>query len=374
MKRGRGNPTTMSSTVHGIVAGLALPALAAVCPEALARDRVVESRSSTQHQELMESKLRQMQQEMNALQRELDRMRAGEAQRDQSIQGMETQSSAQHQELTDRVTKIEEAPGKRTMKNLVFFRGGFVDYADPGARGFESFTDTHDVDGVGGALTGLFGQNLPKNSADDGWYVGAAIEHSLTDNLWGLLPHTEALGEISLEFKRFGSERAVVVVPSAECSLLTNLDTDHFGALEADGGCLITGNDTITMFTVSASPKIKFLEGHPWKLRPWIIPAGLDFHVISPPSDAATVLDVGVQFAGGVEYEIIPGIKFGIDARYHLTANETDTNNNTAEVLRREISEDPELAPLLAAGAFDFGNTEHDNSYWTAGGYLGFSF
>jgi hypothetical protein len=358
MKRGRGNPKTMSSTIHGIVAGLALPALAAVCPEALAHDRVG----------AMEDKLRQMQREMNALEQELDRMRAGEAQQEQSIQGMESQNATQHQEITDRVTKVEEAPGKRTMKNLVFFRGGYVDYADDGARGFESFTDVHDVDGLGQAL------GFNEGSADGGWYVGASIEHSLTDNLWGLLPHTEALGEISLEFKRFGSEEVVLVVPAAECSLLTNLDTDHFGALEPDGGCLIEGNETISMFTVSASPKIKFLEGHPWKLRPWIIPAGLDFHVISPPSDAATVLDVGVQFAGGVEYEIIPGIKLGIDARYHLTANETDTNNNTAEVLAREIAEDPELAPLLDAGAFSFGNTDHDNSFWTTGAYLGFAF
>jgi septal ring factor EnvC (AmiA/AmiB activator) len=110
MKRGRGNPKTMSSTVHGIVAGLALPALAAVCPEALAQDRVG----------AMESKLRRMEQEMNALQRELGRLRAADAQQEQSIQSMETQNAAQRQEFTDRVTKVEEAPGKRTMKNLVF--------------------------------------------------------------------------------------------------------------------------------------------------------------------------------------------------------------------------------------------------------------
>ncbi|MGH8477999.1 MAG: hypothetical protein ACREXK_00090 [Gammaproteobacteria bacterium] len=346
----------MSSTVHGIVAGLALPALAAVCPEALANDR----------HGAMEIKLRQMQREMDALQQELDRMRTAEGAQDQRMESSEIRNSTQHQEITDRVTKVEEAPGKRTMKNLVFFRGGYVDYADDGARGFESFTDVHDVDGAGQAL------GFNEGSADGGWYVGASIEHSLTDNLWGLLPHTEALGEISLEFKRFGSEEVVLVVPAAECSLLVNATA--FDALESDGGCLITGNDTITMFTVSAAPKIKFLEGHPWKLRPWIIPAGLDFHVISPPSDAATVLDVGVQFAGGVEYEIIPGIKLGIDARYHLTANETDTNNNTAEVLQREARENPNLRPLVDAGVFNFGNTDHDNSFWTTGAYLGFAF
>ena len=96
------------------------------------------------------------------------------------------------------------------------------------------------------------------------------------------------------------------------------------------------------MFTVSASPKIKFMQGS--KLRPWIIPAGLDFHVISPPSDGATYLDVGVQFGAGVEYEIIPGLKFGIDGRYHLVAGISNTENNTVAVLSREIAEDPVLS------------------------------
>lgn len=347
MKRGRGNPKTMSSTVHGIVAGLALPALVAVCPEALAHDRVG----------AMESKLRQMQQEMNALQQELDRMRAGEAQQEQSIQGVETQSSAQHQEITDRVTKIEQAPGKRTMKNLIFFRGGYAAYADY-ARGFESFTDTHNVDGTGQLL------GFPEQDADGAWYVGASIEHSMSDDLWGLWKGTETLGEISLEYKNFGGENAVLVVPAAECSLLTNAAS--FDALEADGGCLVTGDQNITMFTVSASPKIKFLQGS--KFRPWIIPVGLDFNVISPPSDAATYLDVGAQFGAGAEYEILPGIKAGLDARYHLVSNISNTENNFVEVTSREAGEKGlGFIPLA-------GETDKDLSFWTVGGYLGFAF
>ena len=115
------------------------------------------------------------------------------------------------------------------------------------------------------------------------------------------------------------------------------------------------------MFTVSASPKIKFLEGS--IVRPWIIPAGLDFHVISPPSDAATVLDIGVQFAGGVEIEPLPGIKVGVDGRYHYTANETNTTNDF--VLVTNAAGAP--VPLT-------GSTDKDNDFWTVGAYLGFSF
>jgi hypothetical protein len=118
------------------------------------------------------------------------------------------------------------------------------------------------------------------------------------------------------------------------------------------------------MFTVSASPKIKFLEGN--IVRPWIIPAGLDFHVISPPSDAATVLDVGVQFAGGVEIEPLPGIKMGVDGRYHYTANETNTENDFVSVTN--------AAGATAAGIPLTGSTSKDNDFWTVGAYLGFSF
>ena len=124
------------------------------------------------------------------------------------------------------------------------------------------------------------------------------------------------------------------------------------------------------MFTVSAAPKIKFMQGS--KLRPWIIPAGLDFHVISPPSDAATYLDVGVQFGAGVEYEIIPGLKAGIDGRYHLIAGISNTENDTAAVLSREI--DQTFGPGASAALANFGNTDKEFDFWTIGGYVGFSF
>ncbi|MGH8469314.1 MAG: coiled-coil domain-containing protein [Gammaproteobacteria bacterium] len=349
MKRGWEN------LLHGVVAGLVLPAVASVYPQtAAAQDRMGE----------VQNRMQELQDEVRALQQELQDIRAVDDAQQKQMQDMEAQDTSQLKQLEDRVTTAEAAgPAKRSHKNLVFFRGGYTDYVDD-ARGFESFTDTHDVDGLGQLL------GFPLNEAEGGWYVGAAIEHSLTDDLWGIWPQTEALGEISLEYKNFGSEDAVLVVPSAECSLLT--DASHFAALEPDGSCLITGDQAITMFTVSASPKIKFMQGS--KLRPWIIPAGLDFHVISPPSDAATYLDVGVQFAAGLEYEIIPGIKFGVDGRYHLVANISDTENNTAAVLRREIAEDPDLGPVLGAGLANFGNTDKDLDFWTIGGYLGFSF
>jgi hypothetical protein len=259
----------------------------------------------------------------------------------------------------------EKSPAEK--KSLIFFRGGYTEYAEEG-RGFESFTEIHNTIGLGDPNTG-----------EEGWYVGAAIEHSITSNLWGLMPGTEVLGEIGLEFKNFGTQRASLAVSTVECSELINfinavqgdpglgLGADEVLAGQ-DSGCVVVGDNTITMFTVSASPKIKFLEGS--IVRPWIIPAGLDFHVISPPSDAATVLDVGVQFAGGVEIEVLPGIKAGVDGRYHYAANKTNTQNNIVEVINRELAEEGIPPDVLSIS----GITDKDNDFWTVGAYLGFSF
>ena len=91
-----------------------------------------------------------------------------------------------------------------------------------------------------------------------------------------------------------------------------------------------TAKVELTMLTVSVSPKLMFMEGS--RFRPWIIPAGLDFHVISPPSNDTTVLDVGVQFAAGAQYRVWKAVHLGVDGRFHLAAGETDTTNNFGTV------------------------------------------
>ncbi|MGH8604476.1 MAG: coiled-coil domain-containing protein, partial [Gammaproteobacteria bacterium] len=234
MKRGWEN------LLHGVVAGLVLPAVASVYPQtAAAQDRMGE----------VQNRMQELQDEVRALQQELQQMKADD--------------DAKHKQLEDRVTTAEAAPAaKRAHKNLVFFRGGYTAYPNEG-RGFESFTDTH---------RNIIGLGSENDGNDNGWYVGAAIEHSLTDDLWGLWPSTEALGEISLEWKRFGTENATVVVPSAECALLLDdgvqgaLGSAGLGVLGGDGDlsngfCGVTGDINITMFTVSAAPKIKFMQG-----------------------------------------------------------------------------------------------------------------
>ena len=187
--------------------------------------------------------------------------------------------------------------------NMVTFRGGGA-FASSN-RANEVFTD---VFGAGG-----------NNKGDTGYYVGAGLDLVLSKNLWGMMPNTWALGEIGVEFKRFNSKNVAVAVP-ATC------------AKAGVGTCTgaTPGKVQITMLTIDISPKIMFMEGS--RLRPWIIPIGLDFHVISPPSNDTTVLDIGGQIAVGAQYRIWKAFHLGVDGRFHLATGQTDTTNNFGTV------------------------------------------
>lgn len=188
--------------------------------------------------------------------------------------------------------------------NMVSFRGGWAGATSD--RSGEVFTDA-------------FGFTGTRNGGNSGYYVGGALDLVLSKDVWGMLSQTWALGEIGVEFKRFNSNKVVVAVPST-ASLASA------GAI----GSVRTDTVQLTMLTVDIAPKIKFMEGS--RLRPWIIPIGLDFHVISPPSNATTVLDIGVQFGAGAEYRIYKAFHLGLDGRFHLASGQTQTTNNFGTV------------------------------------------
>lgn len=183
---------------------------------------------------------------------------------------------------------------------MVFFRGGWAGLTND--RSNEVFTDVFEFSG--------------SNNGNSGYYVGAGLDLVLTRNVWDLLPGTWVLGEIGVEFKRFDSKQVTQAVPST-C-----------GAAIPTSGCTVETKKKvqITMLTVNVAPKIMFMEGS--RFRPWIIPAGLDFHVISPPSNDTTVLDIGVQFAVGAQVRVWKALHLGIDGRFHLATGQTDTTNN----------------------------------------------
>ncbi len=180
----------------------------------------------------------------------------------------------------------------------VFFRGGWA--ALNSNRANEVFTD-------------VFGRNGQLNDASTGYYLGAGLDQLMHKSFLGI-KGMSLVGEVGLEFKRFESKTVTQAVPST-C------------AAAGITQCSVRVNKVqLTMLTVDVAPKLKFREGQ--KLRPWVIPVGLDIHVISPPSNATNYLDIGVQWGAGVEYNIFGPFNLGVDGRYHLAANMTQTTNN----------------------------------------------
>ena len=280
--------------------------------------------------EMLQERLARMEQETAALRAELELVK---------------QESPQKAAARDAAAPVSVATAATAKGHRVFFRGGYAALMEDRADG--AFTDMNDV-------TQALGLPPTRNTSDDGWYFGGGFDFLLSHDSFGLLPGTWALAELGLEFRDLGSEDVHLVGPVAECLLLANL-----GAGAATGCVPVVGKENLMMLTVSASPKLKFNEGG--KLRPWLIPAGLDLNVISPPSDSTNYLDIGVQFAGGLDYEILPGITLGADVRYHLAANLTD----------------PDYSPASVAAASAMGltlNTDPSNDAWTAGVSLGIGF
>lgn len=171
-------------------------------------------------------------------------------------------------------------------------------------RSGQIFTDT-------AGLTGANGGNA-------GWYAGAGLDLVMSKDVWGGMDKTWVVGEIGLQFNSINSSRVNNTIGSAAAHTLTGTT-----ALDPQ-------KVQLTMVTIDVAPKIKFMEGSAF--RPWVIPIGLDIHVISPPSNRTQYLDLGVQFGGGFEYAVWKAFKVGVDARYHLTARLTNTNNDYFQV------------------------------------------
>jgi len=185
--------------------------------------------------------------------------------------------------------------------NMIFFRGGYAMATSD--RSNELFTDGHSLKGTG-----------PSNGGSHGYYVGAGEDIMLTKDFWGMMKGIALLGEIGVEFKRFNSN----TVNNSDTATVTGVST---------GG---KSKEQITMLTVDISPKVKFMQGT--NFQPWIIPVGLDFHVISPTSSQTNYLDIGVQFGTGAEYRIWKELWLGVDGRFHLASNQTNTTNNFGTV------------------------------------------
>ena len=188
-------------------------------------------------------------------------------------------------DLNARIAKLESAQAVNALKsdngNMVFFRGGY-------ARNNNARTD----------LTFGGGYSVKQ----DGWDVGAGFDFRLSDDLFGFHDGTEILAELMFTYSQFGTS------PTS----LANILVPALGAIPA----------IASQFTLTASPKIKFLKGS--KFRPWVIPIGLGINVISPTSNAITYLKPSMQFAAGADYNLWKNIYVGADFRYNVDLGAND--------------------------------------------------
>jgi opacity protein-like surface antigen len=230
-----------------------------------------------------------------------------------ALQAQVNDLSAQVNALKNQPTQVAAAPEVRTVKdtskdNMVFFRGGWAH-------------SNRDRNGVSMASNIISSNNGAVNSAVAGdtgdknaWYFGAGLDFSVDDNLFGMMDKTEVLAEVMFEYKEFANKvkgnalanTSNVVVAGVAGGLGLPTTTNALGSAR---------NVTISQFSLSASPKIKFMKGSVF--RPWILPIGFSMDVISPPSESITVLQPGMVFGAGADYNLWKNIYVGVDARYH---------------------------------------------------------
>lgn len=232
---------------------------------------------------VLEEQIRLLEQQLQSIRGELDKVKSDTVMHEQKVE-QKLRAVASEEKREQKEHEIEHA----AHKHMLFFRGGFA-------------RSDHLRNGVSiqSAVVPLGAQDQAGKNA---WYVGAGFDFSLTNDVWGVMPGTSVFAELMFEYKQFGN--------NIQGNALANNPSQLAGAP------LNPRKVTISQFTLTAAPKIKFMEGS--KFRPWIIPAGLAIHVVSPPSESITVLEPGVMFGVGADYNIWKSMYIGADARYHL--------------------------------------------------------
>ncbi|TRW91300.1 porin family protein [Candidatus Methylobacter oryzae] len=296
----------------GITAALALTG-ALVSPQAMAHSKkakhhvVTESSSSYSSSstgysnskvDALEAQLRSMQAEINSLRAQANRPNA---------------DAGKVQELDQWMNSVKSEPkeSKKSKDNMVFFRGGYG-HANNQRGGT---LDPTAIPALG--LANNNGTTVGPIDDKDSWYFGAGFDFSVNDNLFGLMDKTEVLAELMFDYKQLGERKNNGLSPAETATIAA-----------ATGIVLPAANTqkaTVNQLTLAASPKIKFMKGSAF--RPWLIPVGFELNIVSPPSDAITVLNPGMQFGLGADYKIWNNIYVGADARYHLTTQNTDGVN-----------------------------------------------
>ncbi len=287
-----------------IYLGVALSTLtmagALVSPQASAltkAERVAEAANNKT--EMLEAQLRAMQDEIASLKAQVNNAPAGA-------------DSQKVQELDAWMASVKNAPVHEQdhHDNTLFFRGGYAHQNNN--RG--GTLDPTSIDALG--LASRDGVLVGPITDKDGWYFGAGFDFGLTDDAWGLMDDTQILAELMFDYTEFANNKPNGLSPAAVG--VTNAVGFNLPAANTQGA-------TVNMLRLSASPKIKFLKDKPF--RPWLLPVGFELDVISPPSNAITVLTPAMQFGAGADYRVWKDIFIGADARYHYAPGSVDGVN-----------------------------------------------
>ncbi|SNX60777.1 hypothetical protein SAMN06296273_2246 [Nitrosomonas ureae] len=254
-------------------------------------------------QDTAAQRIKQLENTLLEIQNELNRIKVESLQTTRKVEQIQETSV----QTTQKVEQIQQASipaekksidfnGMSQKRIMLFFRGGYA--RSDGHRNGVSIESR--VAPVGA-----------QEQADrHAWYTGAGFDFQLTKDTWGFIPKTEVDAELMFEYKQYGHG----ILGNALANEPTQLA----------GGAYNPRGVTVNQFTLTASPKIKFNHFAEYKIRPWIIPAGLAIHVVSPPTESITVLEPGIMFAGGIEYNIWKDFFIGTDARYQLVAGSLD--------------------------------------------------
>ncbi|AEF99180.1 hypothetical protein [Methylomonas methanica] len=247
--------------------------------------------------EALELQMQQMADQMAAMQAELSRVKSTSAQA--------STESAKVQELDHWMASMKSAPAVSTAKdNLVAVRGGWSKLDHARANTNSVLTD-------GGLLS--------NNTNADGYYFGGAFDFNVNNDLFGLMDDTSFMIEFGFEYAQYGTGANTLTNGT-----LTALTTNGGNQIALNGR---NGTSTDARLRINASPKIKFMHGS--KFRPWLIPVGLDVNILGVPSNAVSVLNAGMNFGAGAEYDLFRGVVIGADTRYHYMTSKIDgTPNN----------------------------------------------
>ncbi|WP_445372451.1 hypothetical protein ACH518_07495 [Methylomonas sp. HW2-6] len=283
---------TKTKLALGVAAATLTMAGAMVAPQAQAADNKAErvADAAARKAEALEAQMQQMAEQMQAMQAELSRVKSSSTK--------DSTETAKIQELDQWMASVKAAPAASGAKdNLVAVRGGWT---------------TLDQD-RGGSLVQK-GSLLSNNSNNDGFYFGGAFDFNVNNDLFGLMDDTSFAIELGVEYAQYGTGQNTLTNGT-----VTALLTSNGAQIPVNAG---NGTSTDARLRINASPKIKFMHGS--KLRPWIIPVGLDINILGVPSNAVSVLNAGMNFGAGAEYDLFRGIVLGTDVRYHYSTSSLD--------------------------------------------------